>query len=154
MSRHDFRTFVSMTAFAIVLIAGSDRTAAATKAKIEEAILKAQKFIILQNLSGPHGAIAALAYVKSGANKKADPIQRMALDVSVKVQSGAYLPTGHHNYEAGVDLMLLEAVDAEKYRPQMEAIVAYLLKNQQPNGAWFYDRMIEPDCGDTSITQY
>lgn len=138
----------------VLLTSGRELSAAASKAKIDEAILKAQRYIIQQKLSGPFGAIAALAYVKSGGDKKTESIKKIAADVNSKIQSGAYHPTVHHNYEAGVDLMLLEAVDPEFYRPQMEAIVAYLLSNQQPNGAWFYDHQIEPDCGDTSITQY
>lgn len=156
MSHRNFRTwFVGICiALAMSLMAGGELSAAVPKAKIDEAILKAQQYIIKAPLFGPYGAIAAMAYIKSGGNKEAASIKGAAEGISSKVKSGVYRPTGHHNYEAGVDLMLLEALDGEFYRPQIEAIVAYLISTQQPNGAWFYDIQIEPDCGDTSITQY
>lgn len=127
---------------------------APTKTKIQEAITRAQRYLSGQPLSGGHGAIAALAYVKSGGDKKAIAVQGVLKEVLNKTKDRVYRPSAHHNYEAGVDIMLLEAIDAELYRPQMEAITAYLLYNQQPNGAWFYPNEIETDCGDTSITQY
>ena len=141
-------------ALAMLVTAIVGRLEAADKAKIQDAILKAQRFILSQRLAGPHGAIAALAFVKSGGDKKTAAIQQVVQEILQKVQSGVYRPFQYHNYEAGVDLMLLEAIDGEIYRPQMEPMVAYLLSTQQPNGSWFYPNQIEPDCGDTSITQY
>lgn len=128
--------------------------AAADAAKIQQAISKAQAYIIKQRLTGAHGSIAALGYIKSGGDRNAPPIQEILREVLQKFQNGAYRPSQHHNYEAGVDLMLLEATDEKLFRPQMEACVAYLLSTQQPNGAWYYPTGVEPDCGDTSITQY
>ena len=128
---------------------------AADPGKIKTAILKSQQHILQSNLAEGTGTFAAYAYIKSGGDKKATLVQKMTSGVLSKFDAaGKYRPAGNHNYEASVDLMLLEAVDAEAYRPRMEAIVAYLLYNQQPNGAWFYDRQIEADCGDVSITQY
>jgi hypothetical protein len=142
-------------ASAMLLSAFCDRTEAADEVKIRTAISKAQKFLMQSTATGGHGSIGALAYVKSGGNKKAPFVQKMVAEVLGKISvEGQYRHGSHHNYEASVDLMLLEAIDAEAYRPQLEAIVAYLLKNQQPNGAWFYENQYEPDCGDTSITQY
>jgi hypothetical protein len=142
-------------ALAILLIGYGDRSEAAEKAKIDAAIKKAQKYLLQAGFSGGAGSIAAMAYVKSGGDKKNQKVQQMVQEVLRKVSAEAkYRPQSHHNYEAGVDLMLLEAVDAETYRPHMEAIVGYLLYNQQSNGGWFYESNIEPDCGDTSITQY
>lgn len=138
------------------LVCGNSSFAAPApaKAKIQEAITKAQKFLSGQPLTGGHGAIAALAYVKSGGDKKAIAVQGVVKEVLNKCKVKVYRPVAHHNYEAGVDIMLLEAIDPELYRPEMEAITAYLLYQQQPNGAWFYPHEIESDCGDTSITQY
>ena len=132
----------------------SASASAAEKSKIDAAIFKSQQFLVKQKLTGPQGAIACLAYLKSGGDKKAETVQNLVLEVIQKVHSGKYHPVQHHNYEAGVDLMLLEAIDIELYRPQMEMMVDYLLASQQPNGAWFYPHDVEPDCGDTSITQY
>ena len=140
-------------AMLLFLLCGSVN--AADPGKIKTAILKSQQYILQSNLTEGTGTFAAYAYIKSGGDKKATLVQKMTSGVLGKFEaSGKYRPSGNHNYEASVDLMLLEAVDAEAHRPQMEAIVAYLVYNQQPNGAWFYDRQIEADCGDTSITQY
>lgn len=144
----------SLLIISVLVLTTGGRLSAANKAKIDEAIQKAQSYITSQRLSGPAGALGLYAYIKSGGNKKIDAVKLMVTDVQGKFQSGSYRPTAHHNYEAGVDLMFLEAVDPEEYRPQLEAIVTYLLSTQQPNGAWFYDRQIETDCCDTSITQY
>ena len=72
-----------------------------------------------------------------------------------KTQSGKYFPAEqHYNYEAGVDLMLLEAVDGPAYRPQMTLIADFLVNSQLSNGSWYYPAAPDPDSGDTSITQY
>lgn len=127
---------------------------AANKAKIDEAILKGQKYILAQNMSGPHASLAVLAYMKSGGSKKAAAVQQIVAEILSKTKTGIYVPLQHHNYEAGVDLMTLEAMDDDDYLPAMQLMVNYLLKNQQPNGAWYYPEKLEGDCGDTSITQY
>lgn len=127
---------------------------AAERSKIQAAIKKAQDFLLKQQLSGAHGTIAGLAYIKSGGDKSAPVIQRLAQDIVAKTKESSYKPTHQHNYEAGVDLMFLEALDPEKFRPQIEAISAHLLYTQLPNGAWYYPNPTEPDAGDTSITQY
>ena len=142
---------------AMALTAGDRRSDAADRAKIQQAILRSQQYLLQQKLSGPQGCIGAMAYIKSGGDKKASAVEGVLQEVLRKFRDGSYFPSHQHIYEAGVDLMLLEAIDGEAYRPQMEAIVAYLLYNQQPNGSWYYPVNIqpyEPDCGDTSITQY
>jgi hypothetical protein len=67
--------------------------------------------------------------------------------------SGEYSPGKDHykNYVAGVDAMLLGAVDGEKYKPRIHAIGRFLLASQCPNGSWDYEGS---QGGDTSITQY
>lgn len=142
-------------ALSILMLGYCGRSESADKSKIDSAIKKAQLYLLQSSFSGGNGSIAALAYVKSGGDKKNPKVLKFVEEILSKVSlEGRYRPVAHHNYEAGVDVMLLEAVDTEKYRPQMETIVNYLLFNQQPNGSWFYESNIEPDCGDTSITQY
>ncbi len=157
MSRQILGTGLRQLSVAFVLLISwlCGPVQSADKVKIDAAILKAQQFLLQSRFTGGSGAIAALAYVKSGGDKHSPEIDLLVAEISRKIESNTrYRPTSNHNYEAGVDLMVLEAIDAEAYRPQMEAIVNYLIQSQQPNGSWFYDRQIEPDCGDTSITQY
>lgn len=127
---------------------------AAEKAKIQLAVSKAQNYLLQQKLAGPEGSIAAYALIKAGVDKKNPRILGVVEEVIGKTKSGAYQPMEHHVYEAGVDLMLLEAADAEFYRPQMQVIVDHLIQIQQPNGAWFYPTIKDIDSGDTSISQY
>ncbi len=139
---------------AAISILSSHMSDAADPSKIQESILKGQQYILQRPLTNPQGTLAALAYVKSGGDKKNPAILQVVQYVLAKSRNAAYWPSQHYNYEAGVDLMLLEAIDGETYRPRMEAIVAFLIASQQSNGSWFYNHDIEPDCGDTSITQY
>ena len=48
--------------------------------------------------------------------------------------------------------MLLAEVDAEKYRPQIQAVADYLIEVRLPIGVWSYRNPDVP--GDTSVTQY
>ena len=40
---------------------------------------------------------------------------------------------------ASIIRMVLEAIDGEAYRPQMELIVEFLVRTQRTNGAWWYN---------------
>lgn len=137
-----------------LLLVGS-HSHAADAARIKASIDRARRFLIQSGPAGAPGSIAMLAYVKSGGPKNAPEVKGLIDQILRKVNAeGIYRPGSQHNYEASVDVMLLEAVDAEAYLVQIQSIVDYLLKTQLPNGSWYYDHKIEPDCGDTSITQY
>ena len=105
------------------------------------------------NQYGGYNALCVYAMLKAKV-KASDPAIAVVLGKIIRKvsASGADKPPEHFVYEAGVDLMALEAADAEKYRSQIEAIVAYLLKEQLPNGSWDYPA--KNNNGDTSITQY
>lgn len=60
----------------------------------------------------------------------------------------------HHTYEAACDAMFLEATDPQLYRPQLEALRDYFVRNQRPSGGWDYPHAQGDPSGDTSITQY
>lgn len=136
-------------------MASTDRVVtAADQARINAAIQRGQQFIIKNKLAGPTGSIAALGYIKSGGDKHHPSIVAIVEEILSKTQSGFYKPILHHVYEGAVDMMILEAIDREVYRPQLEIIANFIRAGQLENGAWFYDHNLEPDCGDTSITQY
>jgi len=151
-SRTLFRIGLSLVAF---VLWSFGTCAAADKQKIQQAISRSQSFLLKNRFAGGSGSIAALAYIKSGGDKHSPQLEPIIEEILRKAPvDSKYRPISNHNYEASVDLMLLEAIDPEAYRIQLQLIVDYLVQSQQPNGAWFYDRQIEPDCGDTSITQY
>jgi hypothetical protein len=106
--------------------------------------------------AGQHDGFNALvvyAMLKAKVKPSDPAIEAVLGKIARKVRaSGEYKPGVHDVYEAGVDLMALEAADAKKYRSQIEAIVAFLLKKQTPSGCWDYPG--NNNNGDTSISQY
>ena len=126
---------------------------AADPQKIKDAIRRAQNDLLNQPLGGGEGGLAAYALLKSEIDKNNPVIQKVVGQVLTKFNSGVYRAGSRHNYDAGVDAMLLEAVDPVLYRPQLQMIADYLISIQRQCGAWNYSD-VTIDGGDTSITQY
>ena len=97
--------------------------------------------------------LAALALVKAGEPVDGKEVQAVVASVQGRCSGAEYKPEHDHYYTAGLELMLLEAIDPERFREEMAKILAYVLAGQRTSGAWYY-----PDqpggLGDTSITQY
>ena len=131
-------------------------THAADKAQIQRAIDRAKDYLLKSQKQGAAGNLACYSLLKAGVDKQHPDIQKAVQDVLGKCQTNGYAGGAHHNYEAGVDAMLLEAIDREAYRPQLELIAKYLIARQRPHGAWYYpsENSAGGDFGDTSITQY
>jgi hypothetical protein len=128
---------------------------AADVAKIDQAVERAKKYLLSQSKSSAAGSLACYSLIKSGIDKEHPDIQRCVQEVVGKCRGTGYVPGSHYNYEAGVDAMLLEAADREKYKPQLEMIAQFLIGRQRPHGAWYYQvELGGGDFGDTSITQY
>ena len=128
---------------------------AADQARIDEAIKRGRSFLTSQPKAGAEGALACYALVKSGTEKTHPHVLKGIEEVVAKCQSDVYRPGHHFNYEAGVDAMLLEAVDPVAYQPQLQKIANFLVAQQRPCGAWFYNNELnQPNYGDTSISQY
>ncbi len=128
---------------------------AAEQARVDEAIKRAQTFLLSQRLGGAEASLVSYALIKSGTDKKHPQVTKAVEEVVAKVKSEVYRPGHHFNYEAGVDAMLLEAVDPVEYLPQLQAIAKFLIAQQRICGAWFYNTdNNQPNYGDTSITQY
>jgi len=105
------------------------------------------------NQYGGYNALCIYAMLKAKVKPSDPAIEAVLAKIIRKVSaSGEYRPPEHHVYEAGVDLMALEAADPEKYKSQIAAVVKYLLKEQLPSGSWDYPA--KNNNGDTSITQY
>lgn len=107
-----------------------------------------------------HGVKSLIAYtlVKAGVAATDPRISKRVAAVQLSCGSGEY---GHPNlnsiqvgYDSAVDIMLLEAVDPVKYRPQIEVIANFIMKSQRDNGSWSYPNDGPTEQGDTSVTQY
>ena len=140
----------------MLVCAGQVETRAAEKGQIQQAIERGKQFLLKQNKIEAAGTLACYSLVKAGVDKQHPDIQKAVQAVRAKCESRGYFPGGHYNYEAGVDAMLLEAVDREAYLPQLEMIAQFLIARQRPHGGWYYpnESGTTTEYGDTSITQY
>jgi hypothetical protein len=122
---------------------------------IKAAIQKAVTYLKTKapNQQNGYNALCVYALLKAKVPASDSSIQSTLAKIVGKVKStGKYSASVHDVYEAGVDLMALEAADAEKYKSQIAAITKYLLDEQAANGSWDYPG--NTNNGDTSITQY
>lgn len=104
--------------------------------------------------TGGARSLAAYALVKAGI-EKGNPVVLAAVNaVRSRIAGRRYTPTrsAEGNYQAPVDAMLLAAVDAAKFRNELQAIANYLLNNQGEDGSWDYPGT--RTGGDTSQCQY
>ena len=144
---------------AVVSFSTSVRAASEEQIKtgIARAVAKIRQTI--GSHAGGQLALSTLALVKAEV-PLTDPALADALNrLSGHFRNGAYAPVDHHRYEAGVTLMAFGGADPVKYRPQIEAITAYILESQEAYGGWFYPPGQHGVAGgvqhgDTSITQY
>ena len=107
---------------------------------------------IPQNPASGEAVLGALALIKAGEPAENPAIQAVLRQIEKRCLRTEYNPHQHHYYVAGLEMMLLEAIDAERYRSEMKKILAYILKGQLAFGAWYYPN--QNGNGDTSITQY
>ncbi len=108
--------------------------------------------VLGENLAGGYDSLAGYALLKGGRGPSDEAVQRVRRQVELRFATGRYQPRSHHVYEAGCDLMFLEALDPEQYESQLNAIVAYLVASQRASGGWNYPT--NDGYGDQSITQY
>ncbi len=144
----------ALVALTVLTTFPAGTVAQVSSGEVKQAIRRGMSYLEQQasGLSGPLRDLAAYAYLVAGGSKRTPFVRNAVREVLRKVRDGEYKPVQHHIYEAGVDSMLLEEYDKEKYKPQMEAIARYLVSMQGDGGYWEYpDRHVG---GDTSITQY
>lgn len=136
----------------LIIQTPAETQAAEQTPEIKRAIQRGVSFMQKTSPAGTQGALSTYAMIVGGADPKGAAIQKMVGSVAGKVKNGKYSPGGHL-YEAGVDMMLLEAVDPVKYHSQLQAMAAFIMYSQKEGGHWFYPG--ETDTGgDTSISQY
>ena len=146
---------VASVLFLIGSLAG-EPVNAADQVRIQQAIDRAKSYLLSQNKVNAEASLASYSLIKAGLDKNHPDVQASLKQVMAKFRTTGYVSGSHHNYEAGVDAMLLESVDPVVYRPQLEAIAQYLIARQRPYGGWYYptEGGGTTDYGDTSITQY
>ena len=133
----------------------------ASEEQIKASIARAIAYIKsrIGSQAGGQLALSTLALLKAEVPTN-DPALADALNrLTGHFRNGVYAPIDHHRYEAGVTLMAFGTADPVKYKPQIEAIAAYILEGQEAHGGWFYPPGQHGVAGgvqhgDTSISQY
>ena len=92
------------------------------------------------------------ALLKAGEPPDSMLITAAIAVIKKKIRDGKYIPRTYHNYEAGIDLMALEAADPIAHFDDIQLMADYLIERQKPYGAWDY--LTVEHNGDTSISQY
>ncbi len=140
----------------LAMLAGVLSTTAwsAEKAKVDDAIKRGQTYLLQQPKIGAEGSLTCYALIKSGIDKQHPDVVKQVQDVVAKCRTTGYQPGLQHIYEAGVDAMLLEAVDPVANKPQLQLIANFLISRQLACGGWYYPHEERLNQGDTSITQY
>ncbi|MGE3314942.1 MAG: HEAT repeat domain-containing protein, partial [Planctomycetaceae bacterium] len=145
---------------ALAVNACADESRAATKAEIDTAVERAIEFLRKYAREGSHGtpSLGAYALIKAGYPASSLEVTAILEDIKKKVKGGVYTPRSQQYYEAGVDLMALEAAahdldEKGRFSAEMQAITTYILEGQDEGGSWYYPNS-PGNKGDTSITQY
>ncbi|WP_145229001.1 HEAT repeat domain-containing protein [Gimesia algae] len=131
------------------------------KPEIDAAIKRGVSFLKTNPDYGRGGMNAFVGYTLLKAGEPPDSpfiqkcVKNILIDHNQKNDSGEliYRPGGDYNYCAGAQLMLLEALDPEKYHFEIQSTVDFLIGTQHSTGSWYYPGD-SPHNGDTSITQY
>jgi hypothetical protein len=99
--------------------------------------------------------IVSYALIRGGEPVDSPAVKTLLkLVLDTKFHGGTYnKETPHQFYEAGTEMMMLEAINPRRYQRELEVIAAFTTENQWPSGSWYYYRSPE-NGGDTSHTQY
>lgn len=159
--RHRLLYFRLCLVIPVLLISQSTALSQPPQAEIDAAIQRGIAFLKEKEDYGRTGLNAFIAYtlLKAGESPESPYIQNclknILADHNQKTNDGyiEYNPSRDFNYCAGVQLMVLEAVNPEKYHNEIRATADFLIKNQHKTGSWYYPQDIDHN-GDTSITQY
>lgn len=140
----------------IVATACLTPASAAVPPGAEDAFRRAVAYLktgVAQNPNTGAAVLGAMALVKADQPVNSPEVQAVVAAVQKRCENEKYKPETNHYYTAGLEMMLLESLDPEQYRAEMEKILAYILAGQRSSGAWYYPDQPE-GTGDTSITQY
>lgn len=154
------RPLLLASAAVLVLLpaAGQERARAdISQRKIDEAIDRGVAYLKKNAHEENVGrdSLALLAILKGGEPVESPVVADLLGTIVVRIRTVDY-DKRHHFYQAGVELMILEAVDPVRYRGEIEKLAQYILQGQAERGSWWYpNRPNSQDRGgDTSITQY
>lgn len=131
-----------------------------TSPEIVAAVEKAARYL---QTEGPREsrlggrALICMALVKAGVREDHPFVEQTIKDIRGGIQSDGTVNISDHIYTAGLMVLFLSDLGADRYRRELDALRRYLEKNQRTDGAWTYLTSGTADAypsGDMSMTQY
>lgn len=131
-----------------------------TSPEIVAAVEKAVRFL---QTEGPREnrlggrALICMALVKAGVRENHPFVEQTVKDIQAAIPSDGTVNISDHIYTAGLMVLFLADLGADRYRRELDALRRYLEKNQRTDGAWTYLTSGTADAypsGDMSMTQY
>ncbi len=94
--------------------------------------------------------ICALACYSHTGNAEHPLVLKAVAQIREEAKKG-FAKDGHANYSLGIALIFLGTVDPDRYRQEVQSLLAAIYERQHSSGGWTYPNYA---TGDTSQTQY
>ncbi|HLQ43464.1 MAG TPA: hypothetical protein VK137_01945, partial [Planctomycetaceae bacterium] len=151
------RHWRSVCGFAVLAVVGlwlceSASVAADRPPEVQKAIQRGLDFLHKSSPTEFEAGLAIYASLAAGTSPEDPWVKTQLAKVLKKFTSDGYHPLAHHHYEAGIDAMALVGANRELYKPQIQAVADFLIREQRDHGGWDY--VGQNNGGDTSISQY
>ena len=122
--------------------------------EVKQAIARAVKY--LEGLEKPDDrmgahAIRATVILKTGGSEGHPIVQTAIRAIREDLRNLDEQPKLHVVYSSSLSLIFFCTLDTEKYKPEINKLLQYLLRIQKPHGGWGYE---DKPTGDTSMTQH
>ncbi len=122
--------------------------------EVKAAIARAVKY--LEGLENPDDrmgahAIRATVILKTGGSENHPMVQTAIREIRQDMGDLKRVPEDHVIYSASLSLIFFCALDTDRYKPEIDKLLQYLLSVQKPHGGWGYEGK---PTGDTSMTQH
>lgn len=142
------------TLFAILfLTAGSAAAYTPESPEVRAMVDRAYKYLASDATHHEQGGhyLVALTFVKDGKGESHPVVAKAVQRAVAAARAGQFTDGTGALYSAGLLAIFLAEVDAQKYAPEINAVLQGMIKAQKPHGGFSYPTY---PTGDTSQTQY
>ncbi|MHB8902652.1 MAG: hypothetical protein ACYC6Y_28160, partial [Thermoguttaceae bacterium] len=122
--------------------------------EVQRAIGRAVKY--LEELKSPDDrmgahAIRATVILKAGGSENHPIVQSAVREIRKDLPNLKGVPKDHIIYSVSLSLIFFCTLDPDRYKPEIDRLLQYLLSVQKAHGGWGYE---DQPTGDTSMTQH
>ena len=157
MSRLTLYLVPFLAALLSIVVWPADRAEGALTSQspeVKEAIARAVKYLEgLENPDSRMGAYALRATVilKTGGSEDHPMVQAAIQAIRKDLGNLKGVSKLHVIYSTSLSLIFFCTLDTDRYKPEIDKLLRYLLSVQKPHGGWGYE---DKPTGDTSMTQH